>query len=100
MTPYAVELTATALSQLQQLLESGTERYTLNQRVQYARMVRSRCLSLAQMPRRYPACTVQARTYRKAPYQAHVIYYSIDDTNRIVIVNAILHGRQDPHRHL
>ncbi|MBT6311704.1 MAG: type II toxin-antitoxin system RelE/ParE family toxin [Alphaproteobacteria bacterium] len=100
MTPYAVEFTTRALGDIRRLIEGAADQYTLDQRVAYARSVRMRCFSLAQMPRRYPASFIQGRSLRKASFQAHVIYYSLDEDRQLVTVEAILHGRQDPGRSL
>ncbi|NKC15130.1 MAG: hypothetical protein GKR94_23935 [Gammaproteobacteria bacterium] len=58
------------------------------------------CAALESMPYRYSSVVVKGRTYRRIPYRAHCVYYRVFAAERRVFVDAVLHGHQDPPRHL
>lgn len=91
MAPY--KLTQAADQDLERTFDFGIDQFGLAQALDYQNGMKQRFDELAAQPKLYQAVDHIRQGYRRSVYQAHSIYYRIDDD--FVLIIRIL-GRENP----
>lgn len=86
-------LTQAADRDFENTFEFGIDRFGIAQALDYQNGMKERFAQLAGQPDLYQAVDHIRKGYRRSVYQAHSIYYKLDDD--LVVIVRIL-GREDP----
>lgn len=86
-------LTRAADRDFENAFEFGIDRFGFTQALDYQNGMKERFSRLAEQPDLYQPVDHIRKGYRRSVYQAHSIYYKLDDD--LVLVVRIL-GREDP----
>ncbi len=100
MSDYEVRVTGRAERDLRDILDAPSDNYTPIQQLAYVDAILVDCAKLDFWPKRFSAVYISGREYRRFRYKAHTIFYRVQEEQKIVLVDAVLHGRMDFKRRL
>ena len=98
MNPYRLVLSPPAQQDLQSIYQFGLRIWGPNQSSAYLHDLKEYLWILTTQPIMGVERTELAVGMRSFPVKSHVVFYRVE-TNQVQIVR-VLHGRQDPHRHI
>lgn len=87
------KLTQAADRDFENIFDFGIDRFGLAQALEYQNGMKERFAQLAAQPDLYQAVDHISQGYRRSVFQAHSIYYKVD--NELVLIVRIL-GRENP----
>ena len=98
MNPYRLVLSPAAQQDLQSIYQFGLRTWGQNQSSAYLHDLKEHLWILTTQPIMGVERTELEVAMRSFPVKSYVVFYRVQ-TNQVQIVR-VLHGRQDPHRHL
>lgn len=95
MDEYQVEFSTDARQDFEDIYRKGMQRWSFAITDAYVAEIEQRCYGLSHMPHRigFDRHTQNTRTYHAFEYKAHKVFFTIDETKKVVNIAAVLPSR-------